>query len=283
MAFAIDAITPSRHQSFSQADARKRLQRFPNHLSRPRHTRTNVYTRERPEMNGRIRLFLDSADVLEWGRWYRTGIIYGFTTNPLILERDRVKCDLKSLKLLVGQADQMGCKEVQLQTWGSTEQEMIDRGLFIHDLNSEYTAVVVKVPATELGFKVACKLLYRCPDLRLTITGVYAGHQVLAAEALGADYAAPYLGRMKAVYGSAAGLHEVLTMQRMVRNSGSGMRLLVASLRSLQDMSDCAAQGCDTFTFSPAVAEAMFAVEPTQRAAEEFEAAALRSLGDTVS
>lgn len=34
------------------------------------------------------RFFLDTADIEEWDRFLPTGIFYGITTNPTILERD---------------------------------------------------------------------------------------------------------------------------------------------------------------------------------------------------
>jgi len=33
-------------------------------------------------------------------RWAPTGTLYGFTTNPLILDRDRVPCTIESCKQL---------------------------------------------------------------------------------------------------------------------------------------------------------------------------------------
>jgi transaldolase len=51
--------------------------------------------------------------------------------------------------------------------------------------------------------------------------------------------------------------------------------LLVASLRSAEDLARLAAEGLDTFTISPAIAAELFAVEPTLAAADQFELDAL--------
>jgi len=56
----------------------------------------------------------------------------------------------------------------------------------------------------------------------------------------------------------------------------SGMRILVASLRDPAEIADLAAQGLDTFTFSPVVAEMMFSEELTINAAAAFEDAAVK-------
>lgn len=40
------------------------------------------------------------------------------------------------------------------------------------------------------------------PLLITSATGIYASSQVLLAQSIGADYAAPYLGRMNDAYGN---------------------------------------------------------------------------------
>jgi transaldolase len=60
----------------------------------------------------------------------------------------------------------------------------------------------------------------------------------------------------------------------MLDRTGSKTKLLVASLRQTTDISALAAQGLDTFTLSPEIAQALFAVEATQAAAADFEQAA---------
>lgn len=43
-----------------------------------------------------LRLFLDSADVQQWRRFAPTGALWGVTTNPAILEKDKVPCTLQA-------------------------------------------------------------------------------------------------------------------------------------------------------------------------------------------
>ena len=52
---------------------------------------------------------------------------------------------------------------------------------------------------------------------------------------------------------------------------GSPLRLLVASLRSTNDLARLAAEGLNTFTISAAIAEQLVAVEATEAAALQFE------------
>jgi transaldolase len=92
---------------------------------------------------------------------------------------------------------------------------------------------------------------------------------MLIASALGADYAAPYLGRI----GDAGrdGHAEVIAMQRAIEGLGSTTRVLVASVRETRDLSRLAAAGLHTFTLSAGLLSALFEQPETLAAARQFE------------
>ena len=139
-----------------------------------------------------LRLFLDSADPDHWNRLLPLGIFHGVTTNPLLLERAGQACSLKNLEELVRTAVGLGAREIQLQTWGGTSEEMILHGEELARFSRLGIEVAVKVPITREGLTVAAQL--RESGCRITLTAVYAPGQVLAAAGLNAAYAAPYLG-----------------------------------------------------------------------------------------
>lgn len=217
--------------------------------------------------NKGIRLFLDTADTEQWQHWLPTGIFYGVTTNPLLLERSQVPCDISHLKLLANQGFALEAKEVQLQTWGTTVDSLVKTGKLLAAIDER---VVVKVPITKIGTEAAFRLI--AEGIRVTLTGVYAVHQVLIAAALGADYVAPYLGRINDL--GRNGREDLVAMQRANEGVDSATRILVASIRSVDDIVLLATQGLNTFTFSTAVAAAFFEVEATNLAAIDFERAA---------
>ena len=216
-----------------------------------------------------ICLFLDTADTQQWQNWLPTGLFYGVTTNPLLLERAQVACSVSQLKALASQAFALGAKEVQLQTWGTTVDSLVKTGKLLAALNER---IVVKVPITKIGTEAAKKLI--AEGIRITLTGVYAIHQVLIAAALSADYVAPYLGRINDL--GRNGREDLVAMQRASAGVGSATRILVASIRSVDDIALLATQGLNTFTFSPLVAAAFFEVTATNQAAADFEQAARR-------
>jgi len=219
-----------------------------------------------------LRLLLDSADPAAWAEWLPSGLFRGVTTNPTLLRRAGQPCTLELLALLTARAMDFGVQELHLQAWGS---DLLACGRALFALAP--SRIWVKLPITRAGAAAARSLIAEgCP---VTFTACYEPAQVLLAAALGADYIAPYLGRITDL--GRDGHAELTRMQRIVEGvapaarTEARLRLLVASLRSPDDLARLAAEGLDTFTISPAIAAELFAVEPTLAAAAQFEHDAL--------
>ena len=222
-----------------------------------------------------LRLLLDSADPSAWAEWLPTGLFRGVTTNPTLLRRAAQPCSLEQLAELTARALELGVQELHLQAWGS---DLLGCGRALAQLAPE--RIWVKLPITRAGASAARSLI--AEGCRVTFTACYEPAQVLLAAALGADYIAPYLGRISDL--GRDGHTELIRMQRIVASLSAPeapqpqrqpLRLLVASLRAPDDLARLAAEGLDTFTISPEIAAALFAVEPTLAAAAQFECDAL--------
>ena len=215
-----------------------------------------------------MRIFVDSSDPTHWQRYQRAGWLYGATTNPLILKQDGRSCSLKTYKELVNAAKAVGLNELQIQATGLSAAELIQSGTEIAAL---WENIVVKVPLTKQGMEAAHTLIEE--DVRITLTAAYAAHQMIAAIALGADYIAPYYGRLlEADKDADQILQNMLNMQLDNLNSP---RILVASIRSIEQLEKLAACGHDTFTLSPELAEQLAIDAMSDKAAEDFEKARL--------
>lgn len=196
-----------------------------------------------PHLRPHLRLYLDTADVSAWQAWLPTGMFYGVTCNPLILQRSHVPCEPDPLISLARTAFDLGAQEVHLQAWGESVAELVQIG---RQLGSADSRILVKLPATQNGTTAASELIRS--GIPVTLTAVYAVQQALIAAAIGASYVAPYLGRINDAGGN--GRETVATMQRALNGVRSQTRILTASIRDIEDISVLAAQGVDTFTFS---------------------------------
>ncbi len=217
----------------------------------------------------KLRLFLDTADPVQWQTWLPTGLFYGVTTNPLLLERAHMPCTIEQLKDLALQAFDLGVSELHLQTWGASVEALVSTGALLAAIDPR---VVVKVPITSMGTEATARLMEQ--DIRVTLTGVYAVQQMLITAALGADYAAPYLGRISDL--GENGREEVVAMHWAIAGVGSQTRILVASIRTVDDIAYLATQGLNTFAISPKIAAELFSVAATNQAMIDFEDAARR-------
>ena len=220
-----------------------------------------------PSLRGESRMFLDTANTKEWDELLPLGIFHGVTTNPTLLERAGEECSITNLHQMAAKALK-STNEFMCQAWGSTSQQMYDCGMKLSELDR--TRIVVKVPVTKEGVQAASMLIQ--DGVRVCLTACYNHQQALIASSVGAEYLAPYLGRMtdSGLDGSA----ECLKMQQISRGMKSQTRILVASLRDSQTIADLAADGMETFTFSPDVARQLFLEPLTMEAAKVFEEAA---------
>lgn len=229
------------------------------------------YAEERytPKLRGDNRFFLDTADTAEWDSLLKLGIFHGVTTNPTILEKCGQPCTVANIHVLAERALSQ-TNEFMCQAWGSTAQELFAIGMQLAEPDPEH--IVIKVPVTAIGVEAA-QLLQR-QNIRVCLTACYNANQALLAASVGAEYLAPYCGRMTDA--GKNGEEECMSMLDIVDGMNSETRILVASLRSVDTIRNLTEAGLDTFTFSPEVARMMFDEPLTDAAAKDFEEAAAR-------
>mmetsp|Transcript_11068 Transcript_11068/g.16762 ORF Transcript_11068/g.16762 Transcript_11068/m.16762 type:complete len:297 (-) Transcript_11068:1110-2000(-) len=231
---------------------------------------------------GTNRLFLDTAVQSEWDDLIPTGIFHGITTNPTLLERANHPCTVPAIQALaINALNRVGCDEFMCQSWGSTASDMYKIGMELSSMDR--ARIVIKVPVTKEGTEAARMLMES--GVRVCLTACYNSRQAIIAAGLGAEYLAPYLGRMDD--NGKDGMGEIKRMQDIVQGMGSSTRIFAASIRDTKSMGDLmcynngsngstSSSGLDTFTFNPDVARELFSEALTDAAALDFEEAAKR-------
>jgi transaldolase len=215
------------------------------------------------------RLFIDSANPADWDLALARGWLHGVTTNPLIISRAGKKVDLATAQDLVANARKRNLNELQLQVTGHTAGELHASGAALRDL---WDKVTIKIPATAAGFEAAAPLCRQ--GFSVTITACYTAHQTMLAASIGAQYVAPYYGRMlDAGLDADARLNAMLEIGRR-----ENIRVLVASIRSVDQLEILTARGFDTFTVTAALAGQLGTDTQSDGAAADFMSAAEASL-----
>lgn len=211
------------------------------------------------------RLYVDSADVDRVSRLLAAGVVHGVTTNPTILERGgRTAGEIPEL---YARWESEGAAEIFFQTWGGDTVSFLRNAERIRELGPR---VAVKVPATAAGFAAASALV--ADGATVLVTAVYSVAQALACASIGAQYIAPYLGRMRD-----AGIDGDTVIARMQEVcEGSGSNVLAASLRTADDIVGLRLAGVPYFTAAPDVIEQALFHEVSDSSAAEFDAAMVR-------
>lgn len=215
-----------------------------------------------------MKLYLDSADVKEWADLMPTGLFHGITTNPLLASRVGLKYPEINWHDLAGIARDLGANELHAQVYGRSETYVDWADELYAAGKSQGIETIVKIPLVETAIRTvgAIKTL----GGRTLMTACYDAKQMFVATALGADFIAPYFGRM--LDQNIDAFDHLARMKAIENSSQKPCKVLVASLRSPEQMTELAQAGQDTFTISPAIARALLNDPLTVKAFEEFEA-----------
>ncbi len=215
-----------------------------------------------------MRLYLDTADEAEWRALLPLGLFFGVTTNPLLTSRAGLLYHNIDWQGMVDRAAALGAQEFHAQIIGD-EQYAVDFAKQLYQAGeASGITTVVKIPLTQLGIGLTRQI----QDLgcKVLMTTCYSAKQMVIAQCLGAQYIAPYFGRMVEM-----GLDAQQQMRQIaaIRKCGSCVPL-VASLRNTNQILQLTELGYDHFTISPVLAHNLMHDEISLQAAQEFEIAA---------
>jgi TalC/MipB family fructose-6-phosphate aldolase len=206
-----------------------------------------------------MRLYLDSANADVVRRLSSWGAFSGVTTNPILLARARLGLVEAVQKL--GEA-QPGDLFVQVEGSTTDEMEQSLRSL----AETLPTRLMFKVPPTGAGLALMSRL--RDERIWTAATALFTFGQGLLAANAGADLLIPFYSRIGEEGGDPQALVEDLV--EMCNRRGGRPRVLVASLKSIDQVHDVARGGAWAATVPPALAEALLESAGSARALSRF-------------
>ena len=201
-----------------------------------------------------------------------SGLFYGITTNPILAERAGLFYPSINWSSKMALAEKLNVKEFHIQLPSCDETAISFAAQRKEEAQNFNFNFVVKVPLTKEGVKLVPEM--KRLGLSILMTACYHSKQYITADAIKADYIAPYFGRMEE-----AGLDaydHMSQMKDLERHSTNRCKILVASIRSVEQMMTLAAQGHVYFTISPAIADELLSAELTVKAVSEFDEAAAK-------
>jgi transaldolase len=199
-----------------------------------------------------------------------TGLFYGITTNPLLAERAGLDYTAIEWVNIIEIASSLGARELHIQVPDTSEEALGFASKRVEDAAHHQLKIVIKVPLTGEGVALASRLKEQ--GHAVLMTACYHAKQYVIAHQLSADFIAPYYGRM--IEAGIDAKQHMLQMHAIGKSISPEVKVLVASLRSIDQMIELAAEGLTHFTLSPTIAEVLLKDELTQAAAAEFALAA---------
>lgn len=164
------------------------------------------------------------------------GVLSGITTNYEMMHRSPRPILEQVQRLLDIQEG-----PVAVQILAEEKNAIVEQA---HDLSRFSPRIIVKVPATSQGF-AAIRILseHQIPTM---VTAVFHPKQVLFASLVGADFAAPFFHRIEENGDNAQ--EALLEMHNLLKTYKSSTKLLVASLRTIAQLTFCYQNGFDACT-----------------------------------
>jgi len=188
-----------------------------------------------------MKFFLDSAKVDEVKHALEMWNIDGVTSNPRHV-RNSGKPFLAAIteigKLLAGTDKTLS---VEVNPHHTDPKAMFEEGIKLAAMSPNF---VIKIPATEAGFKALWML--REKNIRVNLTLVFSAAQALQAARLGATYMSVFVGWKEANGEEISRLVGEIT--RIYRNYDFKTQVLVAAIRNARQIVEAGIAGADIVT-----------------------------------
>ncbi len=205
-----------------------------------------------------MRFFLDTAKIPEIEQGLEWGMVDGITTNPSLLGKEG-KTYLSAVKEIA----ELVPGPVSGEVLATDYEGMMDEARRLAGLAEN---VVVKVPLGPAGLRAVRSL--RNEGITTNVTLCFSANQALLAAKAGAGYISPFIGRLDDV--GEDGMELIDNIVTIYRNYDFDTEVLVASIRSPQQVLQSSLIGADVATIPYKVLEQLYRHPLTDIGLEKF-------------
>jgi TalC/MipB family fructose-6-phosphate aldolase len=219
---------------------------------------------DKQEWSTGMALYIDSAFLQDITNVAQTVPLAGVTTNPTIMLQARERGQDLSPQSILSELLRVMGGTVFIQPGATGEEEMYQQALAY--IQASPNRVIPKIPMTHTGMRVAQRLKHQ--QHRFAFTAVTSVAQAYSAAMVAADFVIPYYGRMERSGIDAS--ERISEMADVLHNAGLSTRILVASIKSAEDIACSLLAGADDLTIAPQVLLDMISDPLTEEAIERF-------------
>ena len=195
-----------------------------------------------------MKLFLDTADTELIEKHFQTDLIDGITTNPTLIMKSG-----RDPEEVYQQLIDMGIDDISMEVVGDFDAMYMEGLRLSRKFGKNAT---IKVPCTPDGL-LACAELSVKNLIRVNVTLIFDVAQAILSAKAGAAYVSPFVGRLDD--NSITGLNLIKDIDEVYRVQAiHRTRILSASIRYVNSVSQSFANGANIVTMPPSVFDKMY-------------------------
>ena len=214
-----------------------------------------------------MKIFVDSANLLEIEEALDRGFPAGITTNPSILAKEEKGDFREHIKKIIELVQRYGYDiPLSVEVFSTKREEMITQAEDVVGHFGHYRNINVKVPVGWDELAVIRELRRR--DIRVNCTCCMSYNQAVMAAAAGANYVSIFYGRIRDIgYDAAAVVRQV---RATFREREYPCEIIVGSIRHIADINEALQAGADIITVPPKFFRQMVSHPKTDEAVNQF-------------
>ncbi|SMQ86880.1 transaldolase [Bacillus sp. OV166] len=214
-----------------------------------------------------MKLFIDTANLVDIKKAYKIGVLSGVTTNPSLVAKEGVKFEdrIEEICQVVPQVESVSA---EVTPEAIKADEMIAQAEELIKINGGDEKITIKLPMTLAGLE-ACRYLAD-KGVKTNVTLIFTVNQALLAARAGATYVSPFLGRLDDI--SEDGVQLVSKIAELFRIHNFDTQIIAASVRHPDHVTRVAMAGAHIATIPFSVIEQISKHPLTNQGIEKFAA-----------
>ena len=206
-----------------------------------------------------MKIFIDTANLMEIKKAKALGLVDGVTTNPTLLAKEK-----ENPETLIRKISEEVKGPINVEVTGTTYEEILREAKILATWGEE---IVIKIPVTEEGLRAVRSLSQE--GIKTNVTLIFSPGQAILAAKSGATYICPFLGRLDDI--SFNGLELIQQIREIYQNYDEFQtQIIVASVRHPIHVIEAARMGAEIVTIPPAILEQMVRHPLTDRGISQF-------------
>tara|TARA_A100000172_G_scaffold1739_1_gene1292 strand:- start:67 stop:711 length:645 start_codon:yes stop_codon:yes gene_type:complete len=206
-----------------------------------------------------MKIFLDTANVLDVEDRLITKVISGVTTNPTLIMKNGEDPDVVYKEMI-----DAGIEDLSIEVKGDIADDLVANGIIYNRQFGD--KATIKLPCTVHGIR-ACKILSSL-NIRTNVTLVFSVSQAILCSLAGATYVSPFVGRLDQIGEDGIGLIEDIAKVFCIHESKT--QILAASIRSATSVAQSFKAGAHICTIPPKVFDNLYKHDLTEQGLAQF-------------